>query len=123
MSETSIQQSVVIGLMRRDPGDLTDTHKKALEKAFPGRNLEFKRIDSRNEHEHAQMCADLGVTCVILPGERPIVLKAMENGVTHLNIESGEPRKLLSVPASYEPFSIDTAPTPTASPDVSGASA
>lgn len=81
MAETN---KVRIILLRRDAISLSDEEKRLLQEAFPGREIEFMRTDPRDYKEHAAQCDQIQPAAVVLPGERPIPVLAMEKGFAHV---------------------------------------
>jgi hypothetical protein len=76
----------IIGILR---GEVTDDARRAFEAKFPGCELEFRRLDSRDYVEHAQTCRDTTFAAVLLPLERPIPSVAMEEGTPHVALIPG----------------------------------
>jgi hypothetical protein len=94
----------MILLLRRDESTLTSDERRALEEAFQGKTLEFKRADPADYHEHAENCKRLQPDAVLLPLERPIPSQAMDEGFRHIAIRGTEAVELMPLKAEFKPF-------------------
>lgn len=84
--DTHMNKEIVILLLRRDEHSLTQKEWIMLEVAFrtQGAGFKFIRIDPVDYKEHAELCQKHQPVCVVLPLERPIPAKAMEEGFAHV---------------------------------------
>lgn len=82
-STTEMDPALII-LLRRNEEGLSAQEIQMLQRAFPGREITFKRTDPRDYREHADQCDALKPAAVLLPLERPIPSLAMERGFPHM---------------------------------------
>ncbi len=97
-------KEVIVGILRRDLSDLTDAEKEVVSKAFPDSQLVWTRMDSKDYLEHATACAEVQPTIVILPKDRPIPAKAMEEGFPHVVISPNGLLELEPLQPTFKPF-------------------
>lgn len=97
-----MSEKVVIAVLRRE---VSSEEIEAFEAAYPGRELKFVRIDSRDYQEHAETCRRLKPDVVLLPLEKPIPSVAMDEGFRHVALRPGEGlRELLPLNPEFKPF-------------------
>ena len=77
---------IVIGVLR---GDVSEEERLAWEEAYPGREVEFTRMDSADYLVHATNCRDLDPAAVFLPKDKPIPTDAMADGYVHVALSPG----------------------------------
>jgi len=100
-----MDEKVLVLLLRRDPDNLTTEERIAFERAFPGRSVEYRRVDSRDYLEHANLCGRLRPAVVLLPRDRPIPSLAMERGFPHVTITSdGKLIELQPLEPQFKPY-------------------
>lgn len=96
---------VVVGLLRGDKEDLDPKEVRAVEETFSGRDIIWKRMDSRDYLKHDQLCAEIGTRLVLLPKDRPIPSKAMERGVAHVIVSpDGKLMELLPLRPEFKQY-------------------
>lgn len=96
--------TVLVLLLRRHEHELTPDEKFPIVSAFSGEGVRFQRIDPIDYEHHASICRGLNPAAIILPCERPIPSKAMEEGFPHLTVVDGKVMRLLPLAPQFEPF-------------------
>jgi len=95
---------IIVGILRREQKDLLQEEVLAIEHAFPGKEIQYVKLDSRDYLEHSKLCREIKPSVVILPMDRPIPAKAMEEGVVHVEATTGRLRRLLPLRPEFEPY-------------------
>ncbi len=99
--------TALVLILRRSPRDLSDEEISLIQRAFAGRDVQFRRIDPANYQEHDTLCAQLQPEAVILPMDRPIPSLAMEHGFVHVTVKDGKVMKLEPMETNFTPFVPD----------------
>lgn len=91
-------------LLRKDPETLTQSERSLFQAVFPGDAIEYIRTDPSDYIDHATKCAELKPDAVLLPMERPIPSKAMEEGVPHVALSPNGLLELKPLVPSFQKF-------------------
>lgn len=87
--------------------ELSPEEEAMIRKNFPGKEIEFRVVQSRDYLEHAKTCEELNHKegdFVVLPKDRPIPSLAMEQGIPHVIITQNGLMELLPLEPKFKPF-------------------
>src|SRR5581483_7496960 len=102
INQGGLLDKIIVGILRREQKDLLQEEVLAIEHAFPGKEIQYVKLDSRDYLEHSKLCREIKPSVVILPMDRPIPAKAMEEGVVHVEATTGRLRRLLPARAGFD---------------------